>query len=310
MKKYALLTLILLMLSGCSYDSGRIQLFNYNLWGSGPTPSSVVVQKGDTLYSIARRYDLPIREIIELNGFRPPYGLRIGQVVQLPSARYHIVAKGDTLYNISKRYNVDVNSLSKTNDISPPYSLAVGQRLQLPDSIVGGEIHVASAAPAEKSAWTFKKTSASASKKTAPVKKTITAENTYTPPTKNRKSKFMWPVRGSVISNFGPIAKGRNNDGINIKAAKGTAVKAADKGTIAYAGNELKGFGNLILIKHDDGWVTAYAHNEKILVKKGQRVARGEKISTVGTTGGVASPQLHFEIRQGKKAVNPKSYLG
>ncbi len=310
MKKYALLTLILLMLSGCSYDSGRIQLFNYNLWGSGPTPSSVVVQKGDTLYSIARRYDLPIREIIELNGFRPPYGLRIGQVVQLPSARYHIVAKGDTLYNISKRYNVDVNSLSKTNDISPPYSLAVGQRLQLPDSIVGGEIHVASAAPAEKSVWTSKKTSASASKKTAPVKKTITAENTYTPPTKNRKSKFMWPVRGSVISNFGPIAKGRNNDGINIKAAKGTAVKAADKGTIAYAGNELKGFGNLILIKHDDGWVTAYAHNEKILVKKGQRVARGEKISTVGTTGGVASPQLHFEIRQGKKAVNPKSYLG
>lgn len=309
MKKYALLTLILLVLGGCSYDSGRIQLFNYNLWGGGPAPSSVVVQKGDTLYSIARRYDLPIREIIELNGFHPPYGLRIGQVVRLPSARYHIVAKGDTLYNISKRYNVDVNSLSKTNDISPPYSLAVGQRLQLPDSIVGGEIHVASAAPA-KSTWKPQKTSTSVSKKATSVKKTTTAKSTYTPPAKNRKSKFMWPVRGSVISNFGPIAKGRNNDGINIKAAKGTAVKAADKGTVAYAGNELKGFGNLILIKHDDGWVTAYAHNEKILVKKGQRVARGEKISTVGTTGGVVSPQLHFEIRQGKKAVNPKSYLG
>lgn len=312
MKKYALLTLILLILGGCSYDSGRIQLFNYNLWGGGPAPSSVVVQKGDTLYSIARRYDLPIREIIELNGFHPPYGLRIGQVVRLPSARYHVVAKGDTLYNISKRYNVDVNSLSKTNDIRPPYSLAVGQRLQLPDSIVGGEVHVASVtpAPAKNKTWTPKKTSASSSKKTSPAKKTTTAKSTYTPPAKKRNSKFMWPVKGSVISNFGPIAKGRNNDGINIKAAKGTAVKAADKGTVAYAGNELKGFGNLILIKHDDGWVTAYAHNEKILVKKGQRVARGEKISTVGTTGGVASPQLHFEIRQGKKAVNPKSYLG
>lgn len=316
MKKFVLLTLIMVILSGCSYDSGRIQLFNYNLWG-GPAPSSVVVQKGDTLYSISRRYDLPLREIIELNGLKPPYSLRIGQVVRLPSARYHIVAKGDTLYNISKRYNVNINSLSKANDLRPPYTLAVGQRLQLPDSIVGGETQVASVSQTSaRKAQTPKKTTSKAASSSKTVKKKTTttktkvSKNTYTPPSKNRKSKFLWPVKGPVISNFGPIAKGRNNDGINIKAAKGTAVRAADKGTVAYAGNELKGFGNLILIKHDDGWVTAYAHNEKILVKKGQRVARGEKISTVGTTGGVVSPQLHFEIRQGKKAVNPKSYLG
>lgn len=316
MKKFVLLTLMLTMLSGCSYDSGRIQLFNYNLWG-GPAPSSVVVQKGDTLYSISRRYDLPLREIIELNGLKPPYSLRIGQVVRLPSARYHVVAKGDTLYNISKRYNVNINSLSKANDLRPPYTLTVGQRLQLPDSIVGGETQIASVSQTSaRKAQTSKKTTSKAASSSKTVKKKTTttktkvAKNTYTPPSKNRKSKFLWPVKGPVISNFGPIAKGRNNDGINIKAAKGTAVRAADKGTVAYAGNELKGFGNLILIKHDDGWVTAYAHNEKILVKKGQRVARGEKISTVGTTGGVASPQLHFEIRQGKKAVNPKSYLG
>lgn len=87
----------------------------------------------------------------------------------------------------------------------------------------------------------------------------------------------MWPVKGTVISHFGTIGKGRTNDGINIKAALGTNVKAADKGTVAYAGNELKGFGNLILIKHDDGWITAYAHNDRLFVKKGQRVARGEK---------------------------------
>jgi murein DD-endopeptidase MepM/ murein hydrolase activator NlpD len=112
-----------------------------------------------------------------------------------------------------------------------------------------------------------------------------------------------------VISGFGVIGKGRKNDGINISAARGTTVKAADKGTVAYAGNELKGFGNLILIKHSDGWITAYAHNEKLLVKKGQTVLKGEKIATVGSTGGVNAPQLHFEVRAGKKAVNPKQYL-
>ena len=119
----------------------------------------------------------------------------------------------------------------------------------------------------------------------------------------------MWPVQGKVIANFGSLGKGRKNDGINISAAKGTAVKAADAGTVAYAGNELKGFGNLILIKHHDGWITAYAHNDKLLVKKGQKVKKGEKISTVGSTGGVSDPQLHFEVRAGKKAVNPRTYL-
>ena len=116
-------------------------------------------------------------------------------------------------------------------------------------------------------------------------------------------------MRGTIISKFGTIGKGRTNDGINIKAPLGTAVKAADAGTVAYSGNELKGFGNLILVKHSDGWITAYAHNDRLLVKKGQKVRRGEKIATVGTTGSVNTPQLHFEIRAGKKAVNPQSYL-
>ena len=111
------------------------------------------------------------------------------------------------------------------------------------------------------------------------------------------------------MSIFGTIGKGRANDGINIKAARGTAVKAADAGTVAYAGNELKGFGNLILVRHNDGWITAYAHIDRLLVKKGQKVRRGEKIATGGATGGVNSPQLHFEIRAGKKAVNPVAYL-
>ena len=93
------------------------------------------------------------------------------------------------------------------------------------------------------------------------------------------------------------------------RPSAGTVVRAADAGTVAYAGNELKGFGNLILIKHNDGWVTAYAHNDTLKVRKGQKVSKGTPIATVGTTGGVPTPQLHFETRAGKKALNPLAYL-
>ena len=303
-----LLPLILLLLTGCSTHSG-IRLFNYDL-GSffGGTPDYVTVQKGDTLYSIARRYNVPIRDMIEANGLRPPYTLNIGRVLKMPNARFHIVEKGDTVYNISKRYDVDMRSISKLNNIAAPYALRIGQRLVIPGSVVSSSTTPTTARKAatvsKTSSW---KASSTKKKTTSAAKKKTTRTTTTT--VKKRTSKFAWPVQGKVVSNFGPIAKGRNNDGINIKAPLGTPVKAADAGTVAYAGNELRGFGNLILIKHSGGWMTAYAHNDRILVRKGQKVKKGEKISTVGSTGGVSTPQLHFEIRAGKKAVNPKAYL-
>lgn len=122
-------------------------------------------------------------------------------------------------------------------------------------------------------------------------------------------ARFVWPLKGKVISGFGPSGKGLHNDGINIAAVAGAQVKAADNGVIAYAGNELKGFGNLLLIKHSDGWITAYAHNDKLLVKRGDEVQQGQVISTVGRTGNVDVPQLHFEIRQGTQSVDPMAHL-
>jgi len=299
---------LLMLLSACS--SNRIPLLNYSLetwWGKKEAPSSVRVQKGDTLYSIARRYDVPLREVIETNNLRPPYALRIGQTLRLPTAKYHIVEKGDTLYNISKRYNVNMNSLSKTNKLSAPYSLRIGQKLLLPGSVVSKPqaSHYVANTPKATASWKAKTATKNKSKTTASKWKAPT----YKAPAKKRSAKFAWPVRGKVISKFGPIAKGRNNDGINIKAPLGTAVKAAGAGTIAYAGNELKGFGNLILIQHNDRWIRANEQKDRLLVRKGQKVRKGEKISTVGSTGGVSSPQLHFEIRAGKKAMNPLSYL-
>jgi murein DD-endopeptidase MepM/ murein hydrolase activator NlpD len=120
---------------------------------------------------------------------------------------------------------------------------------------------------------------------------------------------FYWPVRGRILSVFGAAAGGTHNDGINIAAPAGTVVNAAENGTVAYAGNELRGFGNLLLVKHADGWVTAYAHNEVLLVKVGDKIRRGQPIARVGASGGVAEPQLHFELRRGTKAVDPLDHL-
>ena len=308
-KKFWIILLPLMLLaSGCTFHQGGVRLINFSDLFN-PRPDYVTVRKGDTLYSISRYYNVPIRDLVEANGLTPPYTLAIGRVLKMPGARYHTVTKGDTLYSISKKYDVDLRSLSRINKLDEPYTLSIGQKLVLPGNLSNAETasYQAAAKKTTPSRWSWKKSSSS-SAKTSTSKKTTTTKKT-TPVSKYRKTKFLWPVKGTVISNFGTIGKGRTNDGINIKAPLGTNVKAADKGVVAYAGNELKGFGNLILIKHDDGWITAYAHNDRLFVKKGQRVARGEKIATVGSTGGVNTPQLHFEVRSGKKAMNPRSYL-
>lgn len=279
----ALIGILLLWLTGCA-----------SLFG---TPETVTVEKGDTLYSISKRYDMPLRDLIDANSLKPPYTLKVGQVLRLPASTYHVVSRGDTLYSISRQYNANIADLKRINNLSYPYTLAVGQKVILAGS---ARSLSATANPPPKRKYTAR---------AAPRKTTSRpARGSYTVVQK-RSSKFSWPVRGTIVSKFGTIGKGRANDGINIKAARGTVVKAADAGTVAYAGNELKGFGNLILVRHNDGWITAYAHNDRLLVKKGQKVRRGEKIATVGATGGVNSPQLHFEIRAGKKAVNPVAYL-
>jgi murein DD-endopeptidase MepM/ murein hydrolase activator NlpD len=122
-------------------------------------------------------------------------------------------------------------------------------------------------------------------------------------------ARFTWPITGQILARFGSAGKGLHNDGINIAAPAGTQVRAAGPGVVAYAGNELKGFGNLLLIKHADGWTTAYAHNDKLLVAKGDTVVQGQVIASVGRTGNVDRPQLHFEVRKGTQAMDPMSYL-
>ena len=117
---------------------------------------------------------------------------------------------------------------------------------------------------------------------------------------------FRWPTKGRIIQGY---RKGQN-DGINIAVPEGTAIKAAEGGVVAYAGNELKGYGNLVLIRHPNGFVSAYAHNSQLKVKRGDQVRRGQTIAAAGRTGNVSTPQLHFELRKGANPVNPVGHLG
>ena len=271
------------------------------------SPSFITVRKKDTVYSLSRKYNVPTRALIETNKLKAPFLLSPGQRLKLPPASIHVVRKGDTIYSISRRYNVDMSLLARQNTLKAPYNIYEGQFLKLPGSIVE---HKETKVAALKTSVT-KKTAKSFVKRPSAKKGKTKKKNSVrlpTPPIRS-KAKFAWPVEGKVLTKFGAAGGGRHNDGINIKVNEGVSVRAAENGVVAYAGNELKGFGNLLLIKHADGWITAYAHNSKILVKRGATVTRGQPIAKAGKTGNAKEPQLHFEIRKGTKAVNPLAYM-
>jgi murein DD-endopeptidase MepM/ murein hydrolase activator NlpD len=148
---------------------------------------------------------------------------------------------------------------------------------------------------------------ANASVVTAPVQKLDPAN--AKPDANSSTPGFRWPARGRVVSGFGPKTNGQGNDGINVAVPEGTPIKAAEDGVVAYAGNELKTYGNLVLVRHANGYVTAYAHASEILVKRDEHVKRGQVIGKAGQTGSVTSPQLHFEIRKGSTPVDPIPFL-
>ena len=260
----------------------------------------VTVIRGDTLYAISRRYGVPVRDLVNANRLRAPFALNVGQVLVLPSLNTHTVKAGETGYSISRRYGVNVNALMGLNGVKAPYTLAVGQRLRLPapTSAPTRQIAVANTPPPTDTTRTptpRAKPTGRTTKVAEPARKTI--------------NNFAWPVSGRLASRFGPKEGGLHNDGINILARQGTPVKAAEDGVVVYASNALEGYGNLLLVRHSGGWVTAYAHNERLLVQKGDRIREGQVIARVGATGGVKEPQLHFEIRKGRRALDPLQYL-
>ncbi len=279
-----------------------------------PTPAdrTHVVAAKETVYALSRLYGVPVRSLLVLNKLDPPYLLHTGQKVMIPVQRTHVVAQGETVYAISRRYDVSLSELVRLNGVDKPFTIKTGQTLLLPDV---QRTAVATAAPETEASGDADYPSDPAHPQAAdepppPLKRVVLPPSTNIPhPSQLSGDGFLWPVDGKVISGFGPKGKGLHNDGVNIAAPKGAPIVAAQHGVVAYRGNELRGFGNLILIKHDKGYMTAYAHASQILVDRGARVKRGDVIGRVGSTGSVSGPQLHFEIRQGRRPVDPMRHL-
>jgi murein DD-endopeptidase MepM/ murein hydrolase activator NlpD len=312
----------------------------------GGTP--ITVGPGDTLETISRRYDVPVAAIMEANSISHPGGVRPGQHLVIPRRRgpatalaapptrvasssaampsptpvgpprsalsqgasVHVVAPGETLHSIARHYGKSALVLAKANNIAPDSVVRVGERITIP----GGASAAAAPAPAAVPASARNEPTVAAvesphsARLAAPVAPDA-AESGAKTESPGGAAGFRWPVRGRVIAGFGPKPNGIQNDGINLAVPEGTPVKAADDGVVAYAGNELKGYGNLVLVRHSNGFVTAYAHASEIMVKRGDAVKRGQVIAKSGQTGSVASPQLHFEIRKGATPVDPSQYL-
>jgi murein DD-endopeptidase MepM/ murein hydrolase activator NlpD len=239
-----------------------------------------------------------------------------------PTSSIHVVNRGDTLLSIARRNHVSVPQLARANNLDSSAKLSIGMKLVVPGSktaaaspaavppavaAVGEPVAVA-AAPVTRMAAAdnqqkVRLAQAAPNAEEPAVVSPIKAEATGALPT------FRWPVRGKVITAYGAKANGKANDGINLAVPEGTPVKAADDGVVAYSGNELKGYGNLVLIRHANGYVTAYAHASELLVKRGDTIKRGQVIAKSGQSGEVQSPQLHFEIRKGSSPVDPLQFL-
>ena len=273
-----------------------------------PEPEQVTVQRGQTLSGIAHAYHVPMQVIAEENRLLPPYRIEVGQTLIIPQVSQPAIPLASaSLAALRPPKSEEVAASKQPEAISPertaptavgnpavaaavPPSLTVPlpstpAEARHPDSMPPGPPPAPASAPEPSAA-------------------------TPAPPTRaSDGGTFLWPVHGHVLSGYGSGRDGTHNDGINIAAPRGAAIEAADGGIVAYAGNELRGYGNLILVKHQNGWISAYAHCDLMLVKRGDKVARGQTIARVGSTGSVAEPQLHFELRRGNRAVDPREFL-
>ncbi len=198
---------------------------------------------------------------------------------------YHTVRKGETLWRISYKYGVDIEDLAEINSIKDPSRIKAGQRIYIPRTKKVKE-----------------------SKKRYHTKRTTKKKTAQKSPAAAKKVKLVWPVKGRVVSGYG-MRGDTMHKGIDIKAKEGTPIRAADHGKVVYADDGMRGYGNVIIIKHRNNLFTVYAHNRKNLVRKGDDVKKGQIIGYVGNTGNATTSHLHFEVRDGSKAINPFFFL-
>lgn len=245
---------------------------------------SYTMKAGDNLYAVSRQYKVKLADLQGANGITDVRRVRPGTLLKVPGE------------GVAPTPAEGAAAAASANDPGIAQSTTSAPALSTHPTIINGE----------------KKVAAIDAKTDAAPTPATTAPKPAEPATSVAQAgpvKLRWPAKGRVIAGFGPRPDGTHNDGINVAVPMGTEVHAADGGVVAYAGNELKGYGNLVLIRHDNGWVTAYAHNDEIAVKRGDKVKRGQLIAKAGKSGQVDQPQVHFELRQGSKPVDPTPYM-
>ena len=259
----------------------RSSLAKVRAAGHSATDQTYKVQQGDTPRSIAQKTGVSEKALIARNDLDPTR-LRIGQVLYLPKGGKAPVAVAG---NESKPAAAPDIRVVKTTTITAPDKPQGGTKPQIAPAVASSSEVIGGQNPQV------------ASTQQLPAPEPMSGNS------------FRWPVQGRIISEFGTKPDGGHNDGINVAVPLGTSVKAAENGVVAYAGDELKGYGNLVLVRHSNNWVSAYAHNEEILVKRGDQVRRGQIIAKAGRSGQVNQPQLHFELRKGSRPVDPTKFM-
>jgi len=304
---------------------------------AAPQGTTIIVGTSDTLEILARRYNVTPAAILQANGYRGPRVLSPGQQLIIPhpgvvagapamsapvskpiavaaaAPSVHVVNHGDTLMSIARRNHISAGELARANSLDAGAKLKIGMKLSVPvkASAATAPVAQASVPPTTKMAAV-----ATEPPQKARVAQTTNVEEAQATETPLKASEatgalptFRWPARGKVIAGYGAKTNGKANDGINLAVPEGTPVKAAEDGVVTYSGNELKNYGNLVLVHHSNGYVTAYAHASELLVKRGDTIKRGQIIAKSGQSGDVGSPQLHFEIRKGTAPLDPLQFL-
>lgn len=256
-------------------------------------PKTHLVADGDTLYAISARYQVPLRALIEGNRLEAPFALREGETLALPAPRRHAVKPGETLVSIAARYNVDARSLALLNRMAKPYTVRLGEALVLPALARGPAAPEPAPAPPE----------AAPAPSPGAVRPAL-------PPKPGAKPviRLAWPVEGKILAGFGAQPGGKRSDGVDIAATPGAPIKAAADGMVVYAGDDLPGYGNLMLVQHGGGVVTAYAQARSLTRREGQKVRQGEVIGEVAAQDS-GPARLHFQVRAAGRPADPLAML-
>jgi murein DD-endopeptidase MepM/ murein hydrolase activator NlpD len=331
----AVLASVAVVVAGCSADFDRFQqtLPRFGKQAAAPDAASQTQNHSSRVQSAPLPPPGPGAGSSSVTSYAPARG---NEVTGSVAARHsesrgnsvHVIAPGETLMKLTRQYGVSLSAIAKANNIPPHTMVKIGDRITIPGArasrIAAQEAQPRAQAtkPAAAPVQQAQPKPASAPPKLAAAPQAAPAAETarvVTPAAHNPEPEklnttsgvptFRWPVRGRVITAFGPRPSGQQNDGINVAVPEGTPIKAAEDGVVAYAGNELKTYGNLVLVRHSNGYVTAYAHASEILVKRDDPVKRGQVIAKSGQTGSVSAPQLHFEIRKGSTPVDPMPFL-